>query len=386
MMGSPESRPRLRPYRYVQRMRDRYGVWRHYLRRPGFKRVALAGLYGSEEFAESYRQAMGGSVAVAPREIGAGVPGSLNSLIASYLKSKRWTGPPPEGLAQNSKRNRGPIMEKLRTGPWGSVMVRDLALKHIRAMIDPQTGHAKKHYLKTLRGLFSYAIEIELIEEDPSTGLKVKLPKSSGYHTWDASEIAQYRAHWPLSSEPRLVMEFALETASRRCEIIHLGRQHVKGGRIKIKRAKGCNGVDIPLSAELKMALDAMPSNEHLTYLVNAKGEPYSPESLGQKFAEWATGAGLLQRCRLHGLRKSRTSQLATKGAAPHLIMAVTGHKSLSEVQRYADEYNRIEAADAAMALLRSPEVKEAGLTLDDLIEIITKMRDQKANAECKTG
>jgi len=66
--------------------------------------------------------------------------------------------------------------------------------------------------------------------------------------------------------------------------------------------------------------------------------------------------------------------------------MAVTGHKSLSEVQRYADEYNRMEAADAAMALLQSPEVKEAGLTLDDLIEIITKMVDQKANVECKTG
>ena len=46
----------------------------------------------------------------------------------------------------------------------------------------------------------------------------------------------------------------------------------------------------------------------------------------------------------------------------------------------------KMEAADAAMALLRSPQVKEAGLTLDDLIEIITKMRDQKANVECKTG
>jgi hypothetical protein len=62
-MDESTGRDKPRPYRYVQRMRDRYGVWRHYLRRPGFKRVALAGLYGSEEFAESYRAAMGGSVA-----------------------------------------------------------------------------------------------------------------------------------------------------------------------------------------------------------------------------------------------------------------------------------------------------------------------------------
>lgn len=85
MESTGKSRPR--PYRYVQRMRDRYGVWRCYLRRPGFKRVALAGLYGSEEFAESYRQAMGGSVAVASRAIGAGrtVAGSVDALIAAPL-------------------------------------------------------------------------------------------------------------------------------------------------------------------------------------------------------------------------------------------------------------------------------------------------------------
>src|SRR5262245_39924763 len=160
------SKPRPRPYRYVQRMLDRTGVWRHYLRRPGFKRVPLNGLYGSEQFAESYRLAMGGGIPVAPIEIGASRtrPGTVNALIASYLKSSRWTAPPPEGLAKNSKRNRGPIMEKLRSGPWGPVMVRDLALKHIRAMIDAQSGHAKKHWLKTLRGLFAFAIEIDLIE------------------------------------------------------------------------------------------------------------------------------------------------------------------------------------------------------------------------------
>ena len=95
-----------------------------------------------------------------------------------------------------------------------------------------------------------------------------------------------------------------------------------------------------------------MPANNHLTYLVMDNGEPYTPDQLGKKFAEWATAAGLPNRCRLHGLRKARTARLASKGASPHTIMAVTGHKSLSEVQRYADKFNRRQAADAAMALL----------------------------------
>ena len=87
----------------------------------------------------------------------------------------------------------------------------------------------------------------------------------------------------------------------------------------------------------------------------------------------------------MHGLRKSRTAQLASKGAAAHLIMSVTGHKSLSEVQRYADKFNRREAADAAMALLQSTEVKAAGLTLDDLIEIITQAATERER-KCKAA
>src|SRR5262249_17507147 len=140
-------------------------------------------------------------------------------------------------------------------------------------------------------------------------------------HTWESEEIEQYRAHWALGSEPRLVFEFALETASRRCEVVHLGRQHVKAGRIKITRAKGCNGVDIPITPELKAAIDAMPAIGGLTFL--GRGKPYTPSALGVKFAQWATKAGLPANCRLHGLRKARTAQLASEGASPHEIMGV---------------------------------------------------------------
>jgi integrase len=350
MNARPELRKRPRPYRWVQRLRDRYGTWRHYLRKPGAERVPIVGLYGSDEFARSYALALAGAGGGTPSEIGASrtVAGSLNALIAAYRLSAHWIG-----LAKNSQRNRIPIMEDLRTGPWGSVKVRDIAQKHVRAMLDGvAAGHAKKHLMKTLRGLFTYAIETGLIENDPSVGIKIKLKATDGYHTWTAEEIAQYRAHWPLGSEARLVLEFGLETASRRCEITRIGRQHVRDSRIRVARAKGCNAVDIPLSPELAEALGAMPVTDRLTYLVTPAGEPYSPEALGRRFAEWATEAGLPSRCRLHGLRKARTAQLASLGASPHTIMAVTGHKSLAEVQRYADKYNRRQAADAAMALL----------------------------------
>jgi integrase len=333
----------------------RDGRWRFYLRKPGLKRVALAGLYGSEEFAASYRLALAGSGA-APSQIGASrtVAGSLNQLIAHYQLSKYWTAPPPDGLARNSKHTRRPIMEKLRTGPWAAVLVRDLSRRHICAVLDGvAAGHAKKHWLKTLRALFAFGIELGLREDDPSVGIKVKVAGGGGYHSWTAEEVERYRGFWRLGTQQRLAMELALETASRRCEIVRLGRQHVgRDGRIRIERGKGSNAVDIRLSPELAAALAATPPSDHLTFLVAGGGLPLTPEQLGAKFRQWATAAGLPQRCTLHGLRKARSAQLAAAGASAHQIMSITGHKSLAEVQRYADKFNRRQAADAAMSLL----------------------------------
>jgi integrase len=143
-------------------------------------------------------------------------------------------------------------------------------------------------------------------KDDPTEGIAgIKLPKTKGHHTWTDDEIAQYRAHWPLGTQQRLVMEFALETVSRRGEVVRFGPQHIKNGRIRIERTHGSRDVDMPMSPELQAACDAMPKG-HLTYIVTSYGRPRSKYGLGNDFAKWATAAGLPARCRLHGLEKGR--------------------------------------------------------------------------------
>ena len=137
--------------------------------------------------------------------------------------------------------------------------------------------------------------------------------QSKGHYTWTDDEIAQYRAYWPIGTQQRLVMEFALETASRRGEVVRLGPQHVKNGWIHIERTHGSDDVDIPVRPELEAACDAMPK-AHLTYIVNAQGKPRSKYGLGNDFAKWATQAGLPKRCRLHGLRKAGMRQARGSG------------------------------------------------------------------------
>ena len=94
------------------------------------------------------------------------------------------------------------------------------------------------------------------------------MPKSKGHHSWNDDEIEQYRAYWALGTQQRLVMEFALETVSRRGEIVRIGPQHVRNGRIHIERTHGSRDVDLAMSAELQAACDAMPK-QHLTYIAD---------------------------------------------------------------------------------------------------------------------
>ena len=208
---------------------------------------------------------------------------------------------------------------------------------------------AKRHWLKAIRGLLRSAIP-SMRRDDPTEGIaSIKLPKSKGHHTWTDDEIEQYRAKWPLGTQQRLVMEFALETTSRRGEVVRLGPQHVKNGRIRIERTHGSKDVDIPMSSELRQACDAMPK-AHLTYIVTAYGKPRSKYGLGNDFAKWATEAGLPARCRLHGLKKGGMRRLAEAGNTTHELMAISGHRTLSEVQRYTEDANQKLLADTGMA------------------------------------
>ena len=86
----------------------------------------------------------------------------------------------------------------------GDKRVALLRREHIEIMLAEISGRsAKRHWLKTTRALLQSAIP-SMIKDNPADGIKsIKLPKSSGHHTWTDDEIAQYRAHWPLGTQQR---------------------------------------------------------------------------------------------------------------------------------------------------------------------------------------
>src|SRR5215472_14646183 len=197
---------------------------RYYFRRRGTKAIPLPGLPGSEEFMAAYAVALASisdqSVEIATRRT---LPGTINALVVTYYKSDEW-----HALAADTQKTRRCIIERFRA-QHGDKRVALLRQEHIIKMLgEIEKPSAKRNWLKAIRGLTQAAVPT-MRKDDPTAGIPgIKLPKSRGHHTWTDEEIEQYRAYWLVGTQQRLVMEFALETASRRGEVVRLGPQHVK--------------------------------------------------------------------------------------------------------------------------------------------------------------
>jgi integrase len=320
---------------------------RYYFRRRSQPAIPLPGLPGSDAFMATYALAL--NSLPEPVEIGASrtLPGTIDALVVAYYRSTEWSQLNP---ATQVKRKR--VIEKFRV-QHGTKRVALLQAEHIQSMLNKlDTPTARRYFYEHVKPLLRFSVPM-FRKDDPTRDVVIaKLKRSTGHHCWTDDEIAQYRTHWHLGTKQRLVFELALETTSRRAEIVQLGPQHVRNGRIRIDRLHGSRPVDIPLSPEAREAIDAMVVT-HLTYITTPDGRPRSPHGLAIDFAEWCDEAGLPKRCRLHGLKKAGMRRLAESGATSHKLMAVSGHRTLNMVQHYTADADRTRLADSAIAKRR---------------------------------
>lgn len=106
------------------------------------------------------------------------------------------------------------------------------------------------------------------------------------------------------------------------------------GDKIRVAQQKTGAKLAIALHPNLRQSLDLCPSG-HVAAITTAFGRPFSVKGFGQFASAAIAKAGLPSRCKAHGLRKAAARRLAEAGCTAHEIAAVTGHKTLSEVERY---------------------------------------------------
>jgi integrase len=333
--------------RYVEEYRDRHGRTRRYFRRPGRPRIPLPGEPGSNEFIEAYRAAQAG-MTVKPM-IGAGraASGSTSAALAAYYQDNSFLG-----LAPGTRSSRRAILERFRA-TCGDDKIAMLRRPHLVAILGRLKPHASRNWLKALRGFLAFCQSMELIASDPSDGIKrAKAPKTQGHHSWTETEIAQYEAHWPIGTRPRLAMALLLYTTLRRSDIVRLGPQHSKGDRLVITKTANTTGktLHIALHPALAEIIAATPCND-LAYLVTAYGAPFTAAGFGGWFREQCDAAGL-PHCSAHGLKKASLRRAAEAGAGLYGLQAISGNTSPGELQTYVRDADQARLAQQTVELV----------------------------------
>lgn len=326
---------------------DRHGNVRRYVRVPGRPKVRIREQPGTVQFMAAYERAIAGGEE-RPRQAREVARGSFRALCVAYYSSSAFAQ-----LDKSTKNWRRHHLDEIARA-HGDKPVALMQSKHVRKLRDELQSSAgvANTRLKALRALFSWAVEHEQATHDPTIGVRRLKHMSKGFHSWELHEIEKYESQHPIGSKARLAMALLLFTAGRREDVVRLGPQHLRGGRLRYRQAKNEDrnpiDLDIPVHPELKAAIEAAPSG-HLTFLTTTYGKPFSAAGFGNKFREWCDEAGL-PHCSAHGVRKAAATRLAERGATPHEIMAITGHRSLEEVERYTRAARQGKLADSAMA------------------------------------
>jgi integrase len=278
--------------------------------------------------------------------------GTVNAAIVSYYQSSAFT----DGLADSSQRMRRAILERFREA-HGEKRIALLHKKAMQAILNKKSPAAASNWRKALRGFIDHCISLDMIAVDPLTGVKLVAIKSNGHHPWELEECAQFEAHHAVGTRARLAYELLLQVGQSRCDIVRMGRQHVRDGILSLKRQKTGVAFDVPVMPALQESIDAMPAGDNLTFLVTAQGKPFSAAGFGNWFREICNEAKLPKRCTSHGLRKAAATRLADRGATTTQLMAWFGWKTASEAERYTRNADRKRAAASAGKLITGTEI-----------------------------
>ena len=343
--------------RFVQAF-TAHGKPYYYFRKPGCARVKLPGLPGSDAFMAAYQAALIASSP--PSDIGAqrNAPGTVAALVALYANSSQFK----HEIAAETRRTMWAILQKFRD-EHGTKRVALLRREHVFAILDGRPPFARRNWLRVLKPLMRFAVSINMITDDPTRDIKLKMRKSEGFRPWGEDQIAAFRRHHALGTRARLALELLLNTAQRRGDVVRMGPQHIAmrdtGPCLHVRQQKTGVHLDLPLFPELQEALDAMPA-AHLSFLTTGHGKPFTAAGFGNWFRDVCNEAGL-HGYSAHGLRKAALTRLADAGCSAHQIAAFGGHKTLAEIAHYTRTAEQAALAREAMAKVRTKLSKPVG-------------------------
>jgi hypothetical protein len=157
-------------------------------------------------------------------------PDGSNAALVSYYQSSAFN----DGLAESSRKMRRAILERFRE-EHGDKPIALMHKKALQTILNKKSPAAASNWRKALRGFIDHAMSLDMLTADPLAGIKLVPFSSDGHHPWEMEECAMFEAHHKIGTRARLAYELLLQLGQSRCDIVRMGRQHVRNGVLSLR-------------------------------------------------------------------------------------------------------------------------------------------------------
>ena len=167
-------------------------------------------------------------------------------------------------------------------------------------------------------------------------------------------------AKFAIGTMERLALGILLYTGQRRSDVVRFGPDMVKNDWLVFTQHKNRNRkpveMALPFVEPLRKLIEQTPRAGKVTWIVSARNQPFEGDYFSRWFKDACKEAGVPGTP--HGLRKAAASRLAELGCTEREIMAITGHTTSREVDRYAKSARQKVLAKSAMDKMLKPHLQ----------------------------
>jgi integrase len=277
----------------------------------------LRGKPGTPEFIASYNEAVAKKVAPPT--------GVLLALLFRFQESAEFQF----GISPRTRRDYIKQIKRIERG-FGDFPIKALDDPRSRAVFLEwrdqlaQTSLRQADYAySTLARILSWAHDRGLIGKNPCAKGRKLYHGTRINKIWEDEDIARFLRTAPPNL--RLAMLLAINTGQRQGDLLRLPWSAYDGTDIKLRQRKTGAYVPIPVTDELKAALDAAPRKNPIM-LTNSDSKPWSESGFHGAWGKATMRAGI-RGLTFHDLRGTAVVTLARAGCNEVQIYSITGHK-----------------------------------------------------------
>ena len=235
------------------------------------------------------------------------------------------------------------------------------AIMAFKRALAKQSKRKAYKALGTLRVLLGFAVNEGFLDENPARRLNLKAPPAR-QAVWSGDDLRAFYEAAEQAGQPSVGLAALLvNLGQRQGDLLRLSWSQYQGGAFRIRQGKTGTLIEVPVTDELRAALDAVPRRPSQIVLSEETGRAYRADNFRALFSRVRDAAGL-EGLQFLDLRRTAVVRLAEAGCTNAEIAAITGH-SIDRTETILEVYlpRNTQMARNAIAKLEAYRKEEVG-------------------------